>query len=96
VTNKNAGIESPSEYSPILSEEVKDRGQTVSTLKATRRNRHSFYLDTATVRDLDQAFKRTYHELHPREISKSDFLEECMRYALSHLNEITCNLGHNE
>jgi hypothetical protein len=62
----------------------------------SKRTRHSFYLDTAVVRSLDQADKRTFHELYPREISKSDFLEECIRYALSKLVKIQWNLGQNE
>ena len=59
----------------------------------TRRTRHSFYLDTAVVRSLDQAYKKTYHELYPQEISKSDFLEECLLYALSYLDTIKWKLS---
>ena len=68
----------------------------VSERTVSKRARHSFYLDTAIVRSLDQAYKETYHELYPREISKSDFLEECIRYALSYLDKIQWNLGQNE
>jgi hypothetical protein len=63
--------------------------------KATRRTRHSFYLDVATVRSLDQAYKQINHELYPGEISKSAFLEECIRYALVSLTEIKCNLSQH-
>jgi len=76
----------------------KDEGTTrrLTGQKAIKRTRHSFYLDTATVRSLDQAYKETYHELYPREISKSDFLEECLHYALLSLDKIKGNLGQNE
>lgn len=68
----------------------------VADQKVSKRTRHSFYLDTATIRSLDQAYKQTHHELYPAEISKSDFIEECIRYALSYLHEIKCNLVRNE
>ena len=68
----------------------------VADRKAIKRTRHSFYLDTATIRSLDQAYKQTHHELYPAEISKSDFIEECIRYALSSLHEIKCNLVRNQ
>jgi hypothetical protein len=64
--------------------------------KANSRTRHSFYLETAVVRSLDQAYKQTYHELYPREMSKSDFLEACLRYALSNLDTINRNLSQQE
>ena len=64
--------------------------------KATSRTRHSFYLDSAVVRNLDKAYKQIFHELYPREISKSDFLEECLSYALSYLDTIKCNLSQEE
>lgn len=64
--------------------------------KANSRTRHSFYLDTAVVRSLDQAYKQTSHELYPREMSKSDFLEACLRYALSDLDTIKYHLSQEE
>jgi len=79
----------------MMSESKPDR---VATLLAgtARRTRHSFYLDTAIVQSLDQAYKKTSHDLYPKEISKSDFLEECIRYALSYLDKIKCNLVQEE
>ena len=68
----------------------------VSGHTASKRTRHSFYLDSAVVRNLDLAYKNTFHELYPREISKSDFLEECIRYALSYLDKIQWNLTQDE
>ena len=57
---------------------------------------NSFYLETAVVRSLDQAYKQTSHELYPKEMSKSDFLEACLRYALSDLDTIKYNLNKEE
>ena len=82
-----------------LSDTVIKEGETTGQApgrKANSRTRHSFYLDTGVVRSLDQAYKQTYHELYPREVSKSDFLEECLRYALSYLDEIRHNLSQEE
>jgi hypothetical protein len=64
--------------------------------KVIKRTRHSFYLDAALIQSLDQAYRRIHHELYPVEISKSDFLEACIRYALSHLQEIKCHLMRDE
>ena len=82
-----------------LPQDAKKEGETlrqVTGQKAIKRTRHSFYLDTGIIRSLDHAFKQTHHELYPAEISKSEFLEECVRYALSYLHEIKCNLMRDE
>lgn len=82
-----------------LSRDRKREGETVSqdrVQKVIKRAQHSFYLDTAIIRSLDQAYRQTYHELYPTAISKSDFLEECIRYALSSLQEIKSNLTRGE
>jgi hypothetical protein len=96
VTNKNKGLVSLNVDHQKLSE-VRD-GMILEGSEPgdTRRSRHSFYLDTAVVRSLDQAYKKTYHELYPREISKSDFLEACLRFALSYLETIKWNLSQEE
>jgi hypothetical protein len=93
VTNKNKGLLSLND-DPQKLYEIRD-GMILegSEPRDTRRTRHSFYLDTGVVRSLDQAYKQTYHELYPKEISKSDFLEECLRYALSYLDTIKWNLS---
>ena len=82
-----------------LSSKVTKEGETIDQApgrKANNRTRHSFYLETAVVRSLDQAYKQTSHELYPREMSKSDFLEACLRYALSDLDTIKYNLNQEE
>ena len=82
-----------------LSSKATKEGETIDQgpgRKANSRTRHSFYLETAVVRSLDQAYKQTSHELYPRELSKSDFLEACLRYALSNLDTINRNLSQQE
>ena len=64
--------------------------------QVSRRTRHSFYLDAALIQSLDQAYRRVHHDLYPVEIGKSDFLEACIRYALSCLQEIKCSFERNE
>lgn len=79
----------------VAKKEGETPGQVIGQ-KTIKRTRHSFYLDIEIIRSLDQTYKRTRHEVHPREISKSNFLEECMRYALSHRDEIKRNLCQTE
>jgi len=60
--------------------------------KEIARRRHSLYLDNALVGLCDQAYKQAAHELYPVEISKSDFLEACLKFALQHQDEIKQSL----
>jgi hypothetical protein len=60
--------------------------------KEIARRRHSLYLDNALVGLCDQAYKEAAHELYPAEISKSDFLEACLKFALQHQDEIKKSL----
>jgi hypothetical protein len=60
--------------------------------KEVARRRHSLYLDNALVGLCDQAYKQAAHELYPAEISKSDFLEACLKFALQHQDEIKKSL----
>jgi len=60
--------------------------------KEMARSRHSLYLDKAVVSLCDQAYKEAAHELYPTEISKSDFLEACLKFALQHQDEIKRSL----
>jgi hypothetical protein len=63
--------------------------------KEIERSRHSLYLEKTLVERTDQAYKGIAHDLYPTEITKSDFLEACLEYALSHLDEIKESLiGH--
>ncbi len=60
---------------------------------ATRsRGRHTFYVDSALVAQLDQAYRDTAHALYPAQVSKSDFLEAMISYGLDHIEEMTGRL----
>lgn len=59
------------------------------------RSRHTFYLDTRIVKQLDQAFKDAAHELYPQEVEKADYLEACLTFALAHQEEIKASLADN-
>ena len=91
--------DSQAHFDKRLSPELALEGETTSrerNQKVIKRTRHSFYLDAALVHSLDQAYRQVHHDLYPVEIGKSDFLEACIRYALSYLQEIKCNFTRNE
>ncbi len=52
------------------------------------RGRHTFYVDSALVGQLDQAYRETAHALYPVQVNKSDFLEALISYGLDHMEEI--------
>jgi len=52
------------------------------------RSRHTFYVDSALVGQLDQTYRDTAHALYPAQVSKSDFLEALISYGLDHIEEI--------
>lgn len=52
------------------------------------RARHTFYLDTELVNRLDALYREINHELYPKRISKSHFLETLMEYGLEHIADL--------
>lgn len=61
---------------------------------ATRsRERRSFYLDSELTERLDQAYRQLQHELYPRPLTKSVFLETVLEYGLAHLDELKALLA---
>jgi hypothetical protein len=52
------------------------------------RARHTFYLDTDLVTRLDTLYREINHELYPRQVSKSVFLETLIEYGLDHIAEL--------
>ena len=52
------------------------------------RERRSFYLDAELTDRLDRVYKDLNHELYPRTVSKSVFLETVLEYGLEHLDEL--------
>lgn len=64
----------------------------VTPKKEVSRRRHSLYLDNSLVGLCDQAYKQMAHELYPTELSKSEYLEACLKFALQHQDEIKQSL----
>jgi hypothetical protein len=52
------------------------------------RSRHTLYLDKTLVKQIDQAFKDTAHEVYPQEVTKADYLEACLKFALAHQDQV--------
>ena len=52
------------------------------------RARHTLYLDKTLVKQIDQAFKDTAHEIYPKEVTKADYLEACLKFALAHPDQV--------
>ncbi len=57
------------------------------------RERHSLYLDGDLVEEMDKRYKQTAHELYPRSLSKSEFLEAVLEYGLAHLDAVKAELS---
>lgn len=91
--DSKAPSDNPPPRKAIQEGKATDQGHSRKVLKRTR---HSFYLDAEIIQSVDQAYRRIRHEMYPVEIGKSDFLEECIRYALSYPQEIKGNLTRNE
>ena len=57
------------------------------------RARHSFYLDSDLISQIDKAFKDLNHRLYPKQVSKSEFLEAFMQHGLEHIEAIEATLS---
>ena len=57
------------------------------------RERQSFYLDADLTERMNHTYKDIAHQLYPKSINKSAFLEIIMEYGLEHLDEITSRLA---
>jgi hypothetical protein len=79
-------------FSTKPSDPTPEQQTSTPAKKEVARRRHSLYLDNALVGLCDQAYKQAAHELYPTEISKSDFLEACLKFALQHQDEIKKSL----
>lgn len=68
---------------------LKAQGFALTNVTSTSdRARHTVYLDTALVKLIDQAFRGTVHEIYPQEVTKADYLEACLKYALAHQDQV--------
>jgi hypothetical protein len=63
--------------------------------KRTQKNRErqSLYLDADLTARIDQRYKAIAHQLYPKTVSKSAFLETILEYGLEHLDVITARLA---
>lgn len=57
------------------------------------RERHSLYLDSELVARLDKTYRDLNHQLYPRRVSKSTFLEALLEFGLERLDEIKAVLS---
>jgi hypothetical protein len=57
------------------------------------RERKSFYIDAALVARLDQVFRAINHDLYPKQVSKSTFLETVMERGLANMDELKAVLS---
>lgn len=73
-----------------MSDGGKDAGEA-PTPRA--RQRQSLYLDGQLVRDLDALYRQVAHDLYPRDLSKSQFLETLIEYGIAHADEIKAILA---
>ena len=60
------------------------------------RARHSFYLDSDLIAQLDKAYKDLNHKLYPKSVSKSEFLEAFIQHGLEHVQAIEAVLSRAE
>jgi hypothetical protein len=63
--------------------------------KRTQKNRErqSLYLDADLTARIDQTYKDIAHQLYPKTLSKSAFLETILEYGLEHLDVITSRVA---
>ena len=90
------------ERKDLLKQRFSNRGEqtekksSAPKAKAADRGRHSLYLDKALVERVDKAYKDVAHTLYPADLDKATFMEECLAYALDHLDDIQASLAqHN-
>ncbi len=56
------------------------------------RERQSLYLDADLTARIDQTYKDIAHQMYPKTLSKSTFLETLLEYGLEHLDVVTARL----
>lgn len=57
------------------------------------RERKSFYIDAELVKQLDLRYRELNHEMYPKSVSKSAFLETLLEYGLDHLEDFKGTLA---
>lgn len=57
------------------------------------RERQSLYLDANLMERVDRTYKDVHHQLYPRDVSKSAFLEVMLEYGLENVETIKSRLS---
>jgi hypothetical protein len=57
------------------------------------RERQSLYLDANLIERVDRTYKDIEHQLYPKEISKSLFLETILEYGLENIADVKSRLS---
>lgn len=66
-----------------------DKSAAASKSESQRaRERQSLYLDAELMKRIDQVHRDVAHELYPKRVTKSVFLETLLEYGLTHLDEV--------
>ena len=75
-----------------LSQRFKTHGTGRPKRTPKQRERQSLYLDTGLTERIDHTYKDIAHQLYPKALSKSVFLETLLEYGLENLDTITARL----
>jgi hypothetical protein len=75
-----------------LSQRFKTHGAGRPKQTPKQRERHSLYLDAGLTERIDHTYKDLAHQLYPKSLSKSAFLETLLEYGLENLDTITSRL----
>ncbi len=64
--------------------------------ESKNRERQSLYLDANLTEQIDKTYKSVNHQLYPRSVSKSTFLETILEYGLENIDAVKSRLTDNE
>lgn len=71
-----------------LSQRFKTHAAGRPKINAKNRERQSFYLDATLTERIDKTYKEISHQLYPKSISKSVFLETILEYGLENIEAV--------
>ena len=77
-----------------LSQRFKSHGTGRPKHTPKQRERQSLYLDAGLTERIDHTYKELAHQLYPKSLSKSAFLEALLEYGLENLDTITSRLAN--
>lgn len=79
-----------------LSQRFKTHATGRPKISSRNRERQSFYLDAELTERIDKTYKDIAHELYPKPISKSMFLETILEHGLENIAVIKSRLSQLE